>query len=112
MNKYIEMINDLDTLVGTRPEYHLSNWINMARDCGKTKKEKDLYEYNASRWQIFFDEVKKSKDGKIDVDKINKKRMAWETQWIESTKPVKESPTGNEIKIAKAMLKKYRNYND
>jgi alpha-N-acetylglucosaminidase len=140
MKKYIELINDLDKLVATRPEHHLSRWINMARDWGKTKKEKDFYEYNARliltqwgggltdyankdwsgmlsgyyapRWQIFFDGVKKSKNGKINFDEITKNRIAWENEWIKSTKPIKENPTGNELKTAKTMLKKYRNYND
>ena len=140
MKKYIELINDLDKLVATRPEHHLSRWINMARDWGKTKKEKDFYEYNARliltqwgggltdyankdwsgmlsgyyapRWQIFFDGVKKSKNGKINFDEITKNRIAWENEWIKSTKPIKENPTGNELKTAKTRLKKYRNYND
>lgn len=41
------LIADLDTLVGTRPEFLLGPWIESAKGWGTTRAERDLYEWNA-----------------------------------------------------------------
>ena len=41
------LIADLDTLVGTRPEFLLGPWLESAKAWGKTQAERDLYEWNA-----------------------------------------------------------------
>lgn len=41
------LIADLDTLVGTRPEFLLGPWIESAKAWGTTGAERDLYEWNA-----------------------------------------------------------------
>jgi len=41
------LLRDLDTLVGTRPEFLLGRWIDAARGWGTTAAERRLYEWNA-----------------------------------------------------------------
>jgi alpha-N-acetylglucosaminidase len=45
--RVIELIRDLDRLVGTRPEFLLGRWIEAARRWGETDAERRLYEWNA-----------------------------------------------------------------
>ena len=41
------LLQDLDTLVGTRPEFLLGPWLEDARRWGRTDAERRLYEWNA-----------------------------------------------------------------
>ncbi len=45
--RFLQLILDQDTLLGTRTEFRLGRWIEMARALGQTEAEKDLYEKNA-----------------------------------------------------------------
>lgn len=45
--RFIDLIDDLDRLVGTQEEFLLGRWIADARSWGTTQSEKDLYERNA-----------------------------------------------------------------
>lgn len=45
--KFLGMILDQDALVGTRKEFRLGTWTEMARALGTTDSEKTLYEKNA-----------------------------------------------------------------
>jgi alpha-N-acetylglucosaminidase len=44
---FLELIDDIDTLLATRKEFLLGKWIHDARSWGKTDEEKNLYEFNA-----------------------------------------------------------------
>jgi len=44
---YLRLLDDLDRLLATRPEYRLSRWTEAARSWGQNAKEKSLYEQNA-----------------------------------------------------------------
>lgn len=44
---FLELIDDMDTLLATRNEFLLGKWISDARKWGATEEEKDLYEFNA-----------------------------------------------------------------
>lgn len=44
---FIDLMNDMDALLGTRKDFMLGPWIEQARACGTTTQEKDLYERNA-----------------------------------------------------------------
>lgn len=68
----LELIDDLDTLLGTHEMFLLGKWISDARKWGISEKEKDLYEYNAralvSVWEsdiegAFFDYASRSWSG-------------------------------------------------
>jgi alpha-N-acetylglucosaminidase len=45
----LELLADMETLLATRPEYHLGSWLEAARSWGHTAKETRLYEANARR---------------------------------------------------------------
>ena len=45
--EFINLISDMDTLLGTRKELLLGPWLAYARSWGTNKKEKMLYEQNA-----------------------------------------------------------------
>lgn len=44
---FLELIDDMDKLLGTREEFLLGKWLRDARNVGHTQQEKDLYEHNA-----------------------------------------------------------------
>ena len=52
--RFLDLLEDLDRLLSTRPEYHLWRWIASARNCAVEDWEADHYEYNArlqvTRW--------------------------------------------------------------
>ena len=45
--EFLALINDMDSLLGTRSEFLLGRWLKSARAIGHTQQEKDLYERNA-----------------------------------------------------------------
>jgi alpha-N-acetylglucosaminidase len=45
--QFLTLIDDLNTLLGTRKDFLLGPWLADARKWGKTAQEKDLYEFNA-----------------------------------------------------------------
>jgi alpha-N-acetylglucosaminidase len=45
--KFLALISDMDNLLATRKAFLLGPWLADARSWGITKKEKDLYEFNA-----------------------------------------------------------------
>ena len=44
---FLQLILLQDELLGTRREFMVGNWIDQARNLGKTPEEKALYEWNA-----------------------------------------------------------------
>jgi Alpha-N-acetylglucosaminidase (NAGLU). len=46
-NRFIKVINDMDVLLGTQPDFLLGRWLNDAVQWGATPAEKKLYEKNA-----------------------------------------------------------------
>ena len=46
-DRVLELLRDLDTLVGTRREFLLGTWLADARSWGTTDAERRLYEWNA-----------------------------------------------------------------
>ena len=45
--EFIQLIEDMDTLLRTHPDFLLGKWIEDARSWGVTPEEKNLYEFNA-----------------------------------------------------------------
>ena len=45
--RFLNLILLQDELLGTRKEFRVGNWTDMARRIGNTRAEKDLYEWNA-----------------------------------------------------------------
>ncbi len=52
--KFLRLLDDIDTLLETRPEHRLATWVAAARSCASTESEADHYEWNArlqvTRW--------------------------------------------------------------
>jgi len=46
--RFLQLLQDTDTLLGTREDFSFDHWLKTARAQGTTAAEKDLYEYNAS----------------------------------------------------------------
>ncbi|MDR2916567.1 MAG: alpha-N-acetylglucosaminidase [Tannerella sp.] len=46
-DRFLDLIDDFDRLLGTRSTFLLGKWIKDARKWGVTEEEKDLYEWNA-----------------------------------------------------------------
>ena len=46
-NRFLSLILLQDELLGTRKEFRVGNWTDMARNIGNSQAEKDLYEWNA-----------------------------------------------------------------
>ncbi len=46
-SKFLQLIDDVDTLLSTHPDFLLGKWIDDARQWGVTEEEKNLYEFNA-----------------------------------------------------------------
>ncbi len=47
-NTFLELLDDMDGLLRTRPELIFDTWVADARNWGQTETEKDLYEKNAT----------------------------------------------------------------
>ncbi|MFT3902707.1 MAG: alpha-N-acetylglucosaminidase [Niabella sp.] len=45
--QFLELLDDMDTLLSTRKEFLLGNWLEAAKKYGDNQTEKDLYERNA-----------------------------------------------------------------
>lgn len=45
--EFLELIDDMDELLGTHPDFLLGKWLSDARSQGFGQKEKDLFEMNA-----------------------------------------------------------------
>lgn len=46
--EFLELLDDIDTITGTRPEMHFGKWVADARKWGTTEAESDLFERDAS----------------------------------------------------------------
>ena len=46
-DRFLNLILLQDELLGTRKEFRVGNWTEMARNIGNTPEEKNLYEWNA-----------------------------------------------------------------
>lgn len=46
-SRFLLLLDDMDRLLGTLPDFLLGRWLRDARRCGATPAESDLYEFNA-----------------------------------------------------------------
>lgn len=46
-SEFLELLDDMDKLLNTHPDFMLGKWIQDARNWGQTEEEKNLYEFNA-----------------------------------------------------------------
>jgi alpha-N-acetylglucosaminidase len=137
--EYLRLLDDIDTLIGTRPEYHFSKWINNARSWGKDTKEADFYEKNARlqltvwgkndlfdyarkewsglisnfyapRYEEFFKMLEKTDPLKFSQEEWNKTIAQWELDWCGKTGIKHEKKSRDTVSIAKKLFEKYKNW--
>lgn len=46
--RFLQMLEDVDELLRTRPEFNFDRWLTSARSWGDTEEEKNLLEYDAT----------------------------------------------------------------
>lgn len=135
--RFLEMILDQDKLVGTRKEFRLGTWTEMARALGTNDREKDLYEKNARMLLTTWGGEQQCNGGGLHdyanrewsgllssyyyprwVAYFSKGSQNWfrEYEWpfVEGKTALYGSfssiPSGDEISIAKMIYKKYLSY--
>lgn len=64
-NRFLQLILDQDTLLGTRTEFRLGRWTEMARALGQTDEEKALYEQNARMLLTTWGDRAQCEDGRL-----------------------------------------------
>ncbi|WP_081810469.1 alpha-N-acetylglucosaminidase [Flavobacterium daejeonense] len=136
--EFLELIDDMDSLLATRYDFLLGPWIADARRWGIDEKEKALYEQNARdlitlwggasnrlheysnrQWSgLFTDFYKprwqqffaevKANWGHFNQEGFDKKIKEWEWKWVTARKDFPVKAKGNPNVIAKALYKKYR----
>lgn len=127
LDSALRIINNIDRLLMSHPNWKLSNWTNYARSWGDNDNEKQYYESNARRlittwgggineyaaktwsglirdyyvprWNLYY----KAKENKQDFD-----IMKWEEEWINSTKISKIKPYDNALEAAEKLFYKYQ----
>ncbi|APZ47327.1 alpha-N-acetylglucosaminidase [Polaribacter reichenbachii] len=138
-NEFIALIDDMDTLLGTRKDFLLGPWIADARSWGQTEQEKALYEQNARdlitlwgdannrlheysnrQWSGLLSDFYKprweqffatvKKDwNNFDQNAFDKTIKKWEWNWVTARKDFPVTAQGNAREVVKALHKKYRN---
>lgn len=46
-NLFLDLLNDLERILASNKDFLLGNWLESAKQLGKTELEKQVYEYNA-----------------------------------------------------------------
>jgi len=138
---YINLLKDIERLVGTRPEYRLSSWIRDARKMGKNSREADFYEWNARmlltvwgstqlfdysarewgglissfyipRYERFFALLRRSPPD-TPLDPTWMKALAeWELAWCRKTNLPKQTFSTDSVGVAKTLFRRYRDWPD
>ncbi len=137
---YLTLLQDMDTLLGTRREFLLGRWLGAAKHWATNAEEARHYEWNARnqvtlwgpkdselheyahkqwsglvsgfylpRWAQFFERLNKSlsENKPFDANKWQHDIMDWEEAWTHETEAFPETPSGDAVETARAMLKKY-----
>ncbi len=135
--KFLNLIQDMDTLVSTRKEFLLGRWIKEARDIAPTENEKDLFERNArmliTTWgygkshEVLNDYAHREWGGLLGTyyyerwqmfvndlkNRLNGKPAAkidyakFEENWTRMTNPYPDKPSGDAVRVAENMFRKY-----
>lgn len=134
---FLELIDDQDTLLGTREEFLFGKWVADARAIATNENEADLFEKNArylvtlwsepgllheyahkdwagltrffykKRWELFFSDLKEQLEQQ-SPNTIN--FYKWEKNWIENLKDnFNSEPEGDPVEVSRYIYKKYRN---
>ncbi|HEY9167039.1 MAG TPA: alpha-N-acetylglucosaminidase [Candidatus Kryptonia bacterium] len=134
---FLDVISDLDTLLGTRKEYLLGSWIESARELGRNVGEEDLFELNARTlitvWgdsaaaQTLHDYSFREWSGmlrgfygprwKLFFESLQSglegqpvhpiNYYSWEDKWCHGTEKYDSKPAGDPVEVSARMLAKY-----
>jgi alpha-N-acetylglucosaminidase len=156
--RFLDLADDLDDLLGTRPEFLLGRWLEDAKRWGTNAEERRQYERNARllvtvwgpaqgnaamlfdysnrqwsglirgfyrpRWKKFLDHLAaqpagsgRFDDGDVytsygrpgdDVSPFYRELARWERTWCEGTETYPAQPSGDAVKVARRLLRKWR----
>jgi len=121
--RFLGLLGDVDTLLASRPEFLFGKWTADARNWGADDKAKAYYEWNASMlvtiWgpenaPTIFDYSWREWSGLISqyyqprANEFYDQLADWEQQFIHKHHPLSAKPKGDEIELAKSLLKKYK----
>ena len=73
--RFLQMLEDVDELLRTRPEFNFDRWLTSARSWGDTEEEKNLLEYDQvmnEQREIIYEERRRVLDGESMRDAIYK----------------------------------------
>ncbi|NOU16178.1 MAG: alpha-N-acetylglucosaminidase [Bacteroidales bacterium] len=134
---FLQLIDDMDTLLGTRNEFLFGRWVEGFKKIGTSDDEKKLFEFNARRqvtlWGtykcsiILHEYAMKQWSGllkdfyyqrwKIYFDALKKQLSGektgsidfytWEDNWTHQNNLYPATAQGNSVVISKALYKKY-----
>ena len=133
--EFLALMDDLNRLLATRPEFLLGRWIGAARDCGVSVAEKDLYEKNARdlitlwgdkesglreysnrQWSGLIKGFYKHRwemlfayldRGKMDWAAFDKEVKDWEWGWVNGHEGYASVAKGDAVAVALELFKKY-----
>ena len=135
--QFLTLIEDMDTLLGTREDFLLGPWLRDARSWGHTPAEKALYEKNARdlitlwgdaesplheyanrQWSGLLRSFYKPRwaqffqmleNGPMDGDAFDKRIKGWEWNWVCSGGTFPVVPQGDPVRVSEWIYHKYRN---
>jgi len=128
LGRALDILNSVDRLLESHPEWKLQNWTRYARNWGDTDAEKAYYEadarriittwgggvneyaaktwsglirdYYIHRWKLYYDAKRKGE--KFDM-------LQWEEDWINSGKITDVAPYDDPLEEAVKLFKEYKN---
>ncbi len=135
MNQFYGLLDDLDSLLGTLPEYRLSTWIRQAESWGRTDAERQqlqenarmqvtvwggpiLHDYAWKEWsglvKSFYKERFKAyeltsgSNSKHDVTTADSAKLGnWELKWTKQKSVPNDASTEETLKCVERLLAKY-----
>ena len=135
--RFLELLEDQDSLLRTEEKYLLGRWIEAAKSWGDTKDERKWLEWMArtqctiwgdqsrlrdygnrewaglirdfykGRWELFIDQLRKQLAGE-PTQRID--YYSWEKKWTHERKIYASEPKGDAIAACKRMFDKYAKY--
>lgn len=135
--RYLELLGDIDRLVGTQSQHRLSTWLDAARRCADTPELARLYERNArmqvtvwggpglhdyarkewsgliagfyvQRWRMFLDALADAAEkGTFDDSAVRQRIADWEWAWTERTDNVPTPANHDAVALTRDLLARY-----